>query len=245
MYFLHVPEIWRRFPGLVPGLLVATEIHPRAGGGQTIERWYERARSRLRDQAEGQMPEVAAWRRVYSRMGLKPTKYRSASEALLRRFKREGDLPRLHPLVDLCNAASLAYALPVAVFDLDKVDGFIEVRPAVGTEQYLSFDGQTENPEPGEIIFADAGGHAHARRWTFRQSRGSVVEQSTETVLIVCEGVHEGAARDVGALLDELGKAIGSLFGSAPKPAILSAREPRLDFDKGHQRPSPARPLSS
>jgi DNA/RNA-binding domain of Phe-tRNA-synthetase-like protein len=231
MYFCHVPEIWRRFPGLVPGLFVAEGVHPRGEAGQTIERWYGRARDRLQDQGEGQMPEVAAWRRVYSQMGLKPTKYRSASEARLRRFKREGELPRLHPLVDLCNAASLAYALPVAVFDLDKVDGFIEVRPASGAEQYLSFDGRTENPEPGEIIFADARGHAHARRWTFRQSRRSVVEESTETALVVCEGVHEGAARDVAALLDELGGEIGSLFGSAPAPAILSARKPRLELD--------------
>lgn len=54
------------------------------------------------------MPEIAAWRQAYSQMGLKPTKYRSAGEALLRRFKREDDLPRLHPLVDLCNALAQA-----------------------------------------------------------------------------------------------------------------------------------------
>ena len=177
------------------------------------------------------MPEVAAWRRVYSRMGLKPTKYRSASEALLRRFKREHDLPRLHPLVDLCNAASLAYALPVAVFDLEKVDEFIEVRPAAGTEQYLSFQEEIEQPEAGEIIFADAGGHAHARRWTFRQSRRSVVEPGTERVIIVSEGVHEGAAEDVTSLLEELGEAIGKLWKSPEKRAILTAADPRLDFE--------------
>ena len=50
-------------------------------------------------------------------MGLKPTQYRCASESLLRRFRKEGSLPRLHPLVDLCNAVSMAYAIPVAVLD--------------------------------------------------------------------------------------------------------------------------------
>ncbi len=60
-------------------------------------------------------------------MGLKPTKYRSAAEALLRRFRREGELPRLHSVIDLCNAMSLAFALPVAVFDLAQVDQFLEV----------------------------------------------------------------------------------------------------------------------
>ena len=177
------------------------------------------------------MPEVAAWRRVYSQMGLKPTKYRSASEALLRRFKREGDLPRLHPLVDLCNAISLAYALPVAVFDLERVEQFIEVRPASGVEQYLSFQEEIEHPEAGEIIFADAAGHAHARRWTFRQSRRSVVESGTKKVIIVSEGVHEAAGKDVPSLMDELSQAIGKLWGNPEEQAILTSANPRLDFE--------------
>jgi DNA/RNA-binding domain of Phe-tRNA-synthetase-like protein len=231
VYFRHVPEIWQRFPQLVPGLLVVKQIHPEAEAGRTIREWYERAGKRLQDQSEAQMPEVAAWRRVYSQMGLKPTKYRSASEALLRRFKREQVLPRLHPLVDLCNAASLAYALPVAAFDLEKVEQFIEVRPAVGTEQYLSFQEEIEHPEAGEIIFADAAGHAHARRWTFRQSRRSVVEAGTRKVLIVSEGVHERAAEDVPSLLNELGEAIGKLWNNPDTQGILTAATPRFDFD--------------
>ena len=231
MYFRHVPEIWQRFPQLVPGLLVVQGINPSGEVENKIRMLYERAGKRLADQPESQMPEVAAWRRVYSRMGLKPTKYRSASEALLRRFKREGDLPRLHPLVDLCNAFSLAYALPVAVFDLEKVERFIEVRPASGTEQYLSFQEQIEHPEAGEIIFADAAGHAHARRWTFRQSRRSVVEQGTEKVIIVSEGVHEQAGEDVPSLMEELGEAIAELWRSPTKQAVLTADNPRIDFD--------------
>ena len=231
MHFSHAPEIWKRFPRLVPGLLVVKGIHTDAKGQRYIDQWYDRARERLGSQSEGEMPEVAAWRRVYSRMGLKPTKYRSASEALLRRFKREDDLPNLHPLVDVCNAASLAFALPVAVFDLHNVDEFIEVRPATGTEEYLSFQEEIEHPEPGEIIFADAADHAHARRWTFRQSRRSVVGAGTEKVVIVCEGVHEQAGEDVPALLAELRGAVAELWNEPEVQAILTSESPRLDFE--------------
>ena len=231
MYFRHVPEIWQRFPQLVPGLLVVHGIDPSGEVENQIRRLYDRAGKRLQDQTEAQMSEVAAWRRVYSQMGLKPTKYRSASEALLRRFKREQDLPRLHPLVDLCNAFSLAYALPVAVFDLERVEEWFEVRPATGTERYLSFQEQIEHPDAGEIIFADAAGHAHARRWTFRQSRRSVVEQGTEKVIIVSEGVHEQAGEDVPSLMEELCEAIAKLWRSPEEQAILTAANPRLDFN--------------
>jgi hypothetical protein len=54
---------------------------------------------------------------VFSQMGLKPTQYRCASEALLRRFRKDGSLPWIHPLVEVCNPVSLAYAIPIAVAD--------------------------------------------------------------------------------------------------------------------------------
>ncbi len=130
-------------------------------------------------------------------MGLKPTQYRCASESLLRRFRKEGSLPALHPLVDLCNAVSLAYAIPVAVLDLDAVSGPLEVRYATGDEEYLTFAGDTEHPAPGEVIFADQAGQAHARRWTNRQSGRSAVRDTTSTALIVAEALHDSAPADV------------------------------------------------
>ena len=79
-------------------------------------------------------------------MGLKPTQYRCASESLLRRFRKEGELPRIHPLIDLCNAASLAYALPVAALDAGKVAWPLQVRFADGSESYESFERRDRAP---------------------------------------------------------------------------------------------------
>ncbi len=82
-------------------------------------------------------------------MGLKPSQYRSAAEALLRRFRKEDSLPSLHPAVDVCNAISVAFALPVAILDISKIDSFVEVCRAKGDEVYLSFNGEIEHPYPG------------------------------------------------------------------------------------------------
>lgn len=230
MYFEHAREIWRDFPQLVPGLLLIEGIDSQVDVGPRLERYFTRARDRLGGGRESDLAEVAAWRRAYAQMGLKPTQYRSAAEALLRRFRREGTLPRLHPLVDLCNALSLAYALPVAVFDLDRVDSFLEVRRAKGDERYLSFSNEIENPEEGEVIFADAGGEVHARRWTFRQSRRSAVTPTTRRALVVSEGLHESAAVDVPALIHDLAAEVSALWGEPAGRAILSAESPRWDF---------------
>jgi len=230
MYFCHTPPIWEAFPQLVPGLLLIDGIEPSADVTARLDRFYKRATTRLGAGPESDLPEIQAWRRAYAQMGMKPTQYRSAAEALLRRFRREGALPQLHPLVDLCNAVSLAFALPVAVFDLAEVDEFLEVRHATGAETYLAFGGEIEHPDPGEVIFADAAEQVHARRWTFRQSRRSTVGPSTRRALIVSEGLHATAAADIPALIDTLTAEITAVWGRPLGQGILSVAAPRWDL---------------
>ena len=230
MNFRHSDDIWQSFPELVPGVLWSDGITNVASVDSQIEAFHATARSRLAAGSEAELPEISAWRRVFSRMGLKPTQYRCASEALLRRFRKEGALPRIHPLIDLCNAVSLASATPVAVFDLAKVDGFLEVRHAAGNETYRAFSGETEHPEPGEVIFADAAASAHARRWTNRQSALSAVRAETRTVLIVAEAMHETAATDVASLIAALAQAIAAAWPAAPRTALLSRAAPGFEF---------------
>jgi DNA/RNA-binding domain of Phe-tRNA-synthetase-like protein len=161
-------------------------------------------------------------------MGLKPTQYRCASESLLRRLRKEGDLPRIHPLIDLCNAVSVAFAIPVAVLDLGHVEGSLQVRPATGTERYLAFRGEMEHPEPGEVSFVDDAGQAHARRWTHRQSGLSAVRAETHEVLIVAEAMHATAPDDVARLVASLRTALQEIWGVPAASALLSADAPRF-----------------
>jgi DNA/RNA-binding domain of Phe-tRNA-synthetase-like protein len=232
MYFQHSAPIWRGFPALVPGILYAGGITGDAPAGQAADRFAAIAKSRLAAAgAESELPEIQAWRRVFAQMGLKPTQYRCASESLLRRFRREGSLPRLHPLVDLCNAVSLAFAVPVAVFDVSAVTGPLEVRYATGDEEYLTFAGDVEHPAPGEVIFADGAGQAHARRWTNRQSGRSAVRDSTARALIVAEALHDSAPADIAELVAALTAEIQLAWSITPQTAILTAAAPRFTLD--------------
>ena len=227
MQFSHHPDIWTRFPELAAGTLFAEGIRSNVSVAAQVARFNAIAQSRL-DAAgtESELPEIKAWRGVFSRMGLKPTQYRCASESLLRRFRKEGALPPIHPLIDLCNAVSLAFAIPVAALDAAKVAWPLQVRPAAGTENYLSFSGEIEHPEPGEVTFADAQGQAHARRWTHRQSGLSAIRDETASVLIVMEGVHAGAAADVQNLALELAGALHEVWGVTPQRGLLTALSP-------------------
>ena len=231
MHFQHHPAVRERFPELVAGVLHVRGIHAEAQVDESLARFTAIAHDRLRAvDSESDLPEIQAWRRAFQRLGLKPTQYRCAAEALLRRLRKEGMLPRIHPLIDLCNAASIAHAIPVAALDLAQVAQWLEVRPASGSEAYLTFGGDIEHPEPGEVIFADADGRSHARRWTNRQSGLSAVRDATAEVLIVAEALHPTAAQDVPRLVADLAGALQQAWGVAPRTAILTAEQPRFEI---------------
>jgi DNA/RNA-binding domain of Phe-tRNA-synthetase-like protein len=230
VYFQHSPAIWAGFPDLGPVAVLVEAVTPDADVSAPVARFEAAATARLAGGTESELPEIRAWRRAFAQLGLKPTQYRCAAESLLRRFRKEGSLPRIHPLIDLCNAISLARAVPVAVFDTAQVAGGLEVRAATGEETYLTFGGDTERPAPGEVIFADQAGQAHARRWCNRQSATSAVRDGTAGALIVAEALHPGAAAAAGELAGLLATELAAVWSVPGPPAILTPQAPRLDF---------------
>ena len=230
MYFRHSSDIWRDYPELVPGVLFAEGITRDVSVGSRVAKFNAIAESRLANTSEGELPEIQAWRRAFSRMGLKPTQYRCAAESLLRRFKREKSLPQIHPLIDLCNAISLAFAIPVAVFDVSEIAEYLEVRYAAGDESYLAFSGEIEHPDAHEVIFADNAGRAHARRWTNRQSGYSAVRDTTTAILLVAEAMHGSAAADVQRLTAAVADELNAIWSVTPKTTVLSQSSPRFEF---------------
>ena len=230
MKFFHNAAIWAAHPTLAAGVLHVEQVTARAPVAEQVTQFHAMARARLAQGSESELAEIQAWRRAFSAMGLKPTQYRCAAESLLRRFRKEDSLPSLHPLVDLCNAISLAFATPIAVFDLARVEGFLEVRPATGAETHESFAGEQEQPEPGEVIFADATGHAHARRWCHRQSARSCVRGDTSGALVVAEAMHAGAAEDIARLLATLSVSMQAAGWRVSRQAQLHASAPGFEL---------------
>ncbi|MDJ0640783.1 MAG: phenylalanine--tRNA ligase beta subunit-related protein [Paracoccaceae bacterium] len=210
-----------RFPSLATGLLHVSGLSKVTEEPDAVARYEQEALRRLEAGSEADLAPIRAWRSAFSSMGLKPTKYRCASEALLRRLRKENTLPRLHPIVDLCNAVSAAYAIPVAAFDLERIEGDLTVGPAKGNEEYLTFGGELEHPTPGEIIFADTALRAHARRWTNRQSAHSAISKQTDNALLVMEALHADAEKDVAGARDALASTLGAQGATVRKGLLI------------------------
>ncbi len=83
----------------------------------------ERYRQTLTTESLKQMSGIAATRRVYRACGKDPSRYRPASEALIRRQLTGKSLYQIDTLVDLINLASIAYGYSIGGFDADKFEG--------------------------------------------------------------------------------------------------------------------------
>ena len=82
-----------------------------------------RYRAELTTESLKQMTSIAATRRVYKACGKDPSRYRPASEALIRRVLQGKKLYQRDTLVDLVNLASIAFGYSIGGFDADKFVG--------------------------------------------------------------------------------------------------------------------------
>ena len=182
--FAYADAVTERFPTIRAGVVHASGLangpSPAAALLDDYRAEQRAARARLKATAIADLPSIAAWRRAFSRFGVKPTQHRNAAEALLRRLAKHGDIPSVNTLVDIGNLVSIRHAMPVAAFDLAGIDGSITVRFATGDERFTDL-GSSDGvfPDPGEVIFVDDDDVVSARRWCWRQSAQSATGQAT------------------------------------------------------------------
>lgn len=232
--FAYDDAVTRRFPTIRAAVVHATGLANGPSSLRLLDEVQAEARAalqRLHETAISDLPSIAAWRRVFTGFGAKPTQYRNAAEALLRRLAKHDDIPDIGTLVEVGNLVSVRYAMPVAVLDLAAITGRITVRVATGTERFTDLgSSSTVAPEPGEVIFVDTADVVSARRWCWRQSAQSATSASTRDALFVVEGTHATAGDDVRSALGDLMALLRSYQpGCELTPYLLTPANPSTD----------------
>lgn len=114
---------------------------------------------------------LAAWSEVFKKFGAKPKRTPCSAEALRKRVIRDGSITGIDPIVDLYNAVSIHYAVPVGGENCAAYVGQPRLTIADGTERFDTIkEGEpaVESPESGEVIWRDDVG-VTCRRWNWRQ----------------------------------------------------------------------------
>lgn len=125
--------------------------------------------------------DIVPYREAFRALGMNPSRYACSIEALFTRIAKGKGMPHINPVVDLGNAISLKYTLPLGAHDLGGSDEDICIRTATEGDTFLPFGGDAEEaPEEGEVVYA-VGHQVRTRRWTWRQSEhGKITPESTD-----------------------------------------------------------------
>ncbi|MBA8865677.1 DNA/RNA-binding domain of Phe-tRNA-synthetase-like protein [Pantoea agglomerans] len=145
----------------------------------------------LNDDATWADAHLAAWAEVFKAFGAKAKRTPCSTEALRKRVLRDGALPAIDPVVDLYNAISIRYALPVGGENIAAYAGEPRLVIADGSERFDTVkEGEVvyESPEPGEVIWRDDQG-VTCRRWNWRQGVRTRLDASAQQMWFILESL--------------------------------------------------------
>ena len=134
---------------------------------------------------------LAAWADVFRKFGAKPQRTPCSAEALCKRALRDGSLPGIDPVVDLYNAISIQYAVPVGGENFATYAGMPRLAVADGTELFdTKKEGVLvhESPEAGEVVWRDDTG-VTCRRWNWRQGARTRLSSAASQMWFILESL--------------------------------------------------------
>ena len=154
-----------------------------------------------------------------------------AREALLTRIAKGKGFPEISPVVDIGNAVSLKYDIPIGAHDMGTVERALEVRPAREGDTFVPFGGgEAEVPEPGEVVYV-SNGQVRTRRWTWRlREIGSLTEQ-TRDLLFPLDGFRSVNYERTLAARADLARYLETLFGAKTAVGLVDKDNPVFEAD--------------
>ena len=170
-----------------------------------------------------ELPNIKACRDAFQALGMNPNKFMCSIEALTKRVQKGGALPHINSVVDLGNAFSLRYQLPMGAHDIDKAEGDIEIRFSTPEDHFLPM-GETEleiMPE-GELVYV-SGHTVKTRRWIWRQSDDGKITEETSHVFFPIDGFADVDKDDVLKARDELAELLVREFKCSIKVGFIDA----------------------
>lgn len=185
--FVTEDSFWQLFPGASLGVIVArgmkpaNEISPE--DAQAIEQLLSRANAlaekHLESSTLSENAPVRAWRQAYQQFKTKRGA-RCSIENLLKRVLKGNPVGSISPSVDLYNAISLKYALPLGGEDLDAFEGDLRLRITEGGDAFTPLGEGAENDPtlPGELAYVDDAG-AVCRCWNWRDGVRTALTDNT------------------------------------------------------------------
>lgn len=175
-------------------------------------------------------PDIVPYREAFRALGINPNKFMCSIEALLTRIAKGKGFPEISPVVDLGNAVSLKYRIPIGAHDMGTVKEALEVRRALPGDSFIPFGGgEAETPEADEVVYVSGNG-VRTRRWTWRQSELGKITPETRDLLFPIDGFTDINLPHVLSARDDLATLAAQCFGASVKVGLVDRDNPVFEF---------------
>jgi len=145
---------------------------------------------------------IKVWRDAFQKFKKKKGN-RASIEALLARVDKGNYVGGINPLVDVYNAISLTYGLPIGGEDIDNFAGNLRLTVSEeGGDEFMALGDEENNPTlPGELCYLDDIG-AVCRCWNWRDGKRTMLTGNTKNAFMIIESVDPGRHGDLVEALD-------------------------------------------
>ncbi|HEY7529088.1 MAG TPA: phenylalanine--tRNA ligase beta subunit-related protein [Gemmatimonadota bacterium] len=223
-----------RLPGLAVAVVAGRELQPSRDASAVEALWTNAWRGAAAHAVHGNAqshPRVRPWRESFRAHGWSGKDHPSSIEALLRRALKGKEPFRVTPLVDFYNAVSLRHVLPAGGFDLDHLDGDLEVRVTREGDTFHALDEDAPSAvPPGELAYCVAG-EVLTRHLVWRQSRRGLIGRDTRNVVLVSEALQDVGGDAAEAVRGDLERGLARHFGARTRASVLDRGTPAVPLD--------------
>lgn len=234
MKIIIEPKIFEDFPELYTGVVVAKDVDNTVDVSEVhkiTRSQEEKIRQTYVKETLSQEPKINAWRKAYSKFGVKSHDAKSSVETLHRLVLRGIELKEINPLVDIYNYISIKHMMPVGGEDLDKMQGDLRLAYARPDEPAVKLlgDSEPEVPPEGEIMYKDDVS-AICRRWNWREAERTKLEKTTKNAVIVVEGIAPVTREEVETAANEMRDLIQQFCGGEVVSIVLHKDKTELEL---------------
>jgi DNA/RNA-binding domain of Phe-tRNA-synthetase-like protein len=160
---------------------------------------------------------IRAVRALFRSWGMDPSKYRPASEALLRRVVQGKGLYRVSNVVDLGNLVSIETGWPLGCYDRSRIDGPVALRHGLPGESYEGIGKKTWNLE-GRPVLADPAGPFGS---PISDSTRTMITESAKDVVIVIYIPEKSPDSTAESAMKRLGARLTAFAGASATQAAI------------------------
>lgn len=215
-------EVFNLIPNLNIGVLVLKDVNEKKELNESesseikalLDSANNEAKKYLTSDVISENHVVSVWREVYQKF---PTKKgaRCSVENLLKRVLHDNPVGTILPSIDITNAVSLKYALPIGAEDASKFVGDLRIGVMNGTESYRAHgEDKDEPPINGEVAYADDEGVV-CRCLNWRDAVRTEITDDTTYEFIAMECIEEDRLPELENAINELKELMCKYLGAS------------------------------